>query len=103
MSSIKIRSKRLDGNTQIRCLISHPMEHGRNKDPATNKLIPAHYIQVLTVKHNGKVIATCNMGAGISKDPYFAFLLKGGEVGDEIVIDWMDNLGKQDSEKHTIS
>jgi sulfur-oxidizing protein SoxZ len=43
------------------------------------------------------------MGAGISKDPYFAFLLKGGEVGDEIVIDWMDNLGKQDSEKHTIS
>ncbi len=103
MSSIKIRTKRLDGKTQIRTLISHPMEHGRNKDKTTNKLIPAHFIQVLTVKHNGKIIATCDMGAGISKDPYFAFLLKGGEPDDEIAIDWVDNLGNKDSEKHTIS
>lgn len=103
MSSIKIRTKRMDGNTQIRTLISHPMEHGRNKDLTSNKLIPPHYIQVLTVKHNGKIVATCNMGAGISKDPYFAFLLKGGESGDQIVIDWVDNLGEKDSEKHTIT
>jgi sulfur-oxidizing protein SoxZ len=103
MSSIKIRSKRLDGNTQIRTLIAHPMEHGRNKDKTTHQLIPAHFIQTLTVKHNGKVVATCNMGAGISKDPYFAFLLKGGAAGDIIDIDWVDNLGNKDSEKHTIS
>jgi sulfur-oxidizing protein SoxZ len=103
MSSIKIRTKRLDGNTQIRTLISHPMEHGRNKDKTTNKLIPAHYIQVLTVTQNGKTIAICNMGAGISKDPYFAFLLKGGKSGDQITIDWVDNLGNKDSEKHTIT
>ncbi|WP_411727038.1 thiosulfate oxidation carrier complex protein SoxZ [Methyloglobulus sp.] len=49
MSSIKIRTTRLDGNTQIRTLISHPMEHGRSRDKTTNKPIPAHYIQVLTV------------------------------------------------------
>jgi sulfur-oxidizing protein SoxZ len=103
MSSIKIRTKRLDGNTQIRTLISHPMEHGRNKDKTTNKRIPAHYIQILAIAHNGKTIATCNMGAGISKDPYFAFLLKGGKVGDVIVIDWVDNLGNKDVEKHTIT
>lgn len=102
MSSIKIRTKRLDGNTQIRCLISHPMEHGRNIDPATKKTIPAHFIQTLTVTHNGNVVANCNMGAGISKDPYFAFLLKGGEVGDEVVIEWVDNLGNRDLEKHVI-
>ncbi len=103
MSSIKIRTKRLNGNTQIRCLISHPMEHGRNKAPKTNQLIPAHFIQTLTVSHNGKIVTTCTMGAGISKDPYFAFLLKGGEPGDEIVIDWVDNQGNKDSEKHTIN
>lgn len=103
MSSIKIRTKRLDGNTQIRCLIAHPMETGRNKDPSTKKLIPAHYIQTLTVSHNGKLVATCNMGAGISKDPYFAFLLKGGTAGDEIEINWTDNQGNQDSQKHNIS
>lgn len=79
------------------------MEHGRNKDKTTNKLIPAHFIQVLTVTHKKKVIATCNMGAGISKDPYFAFLLKGGNSGDEIEIDWVDNLGNKDSEKHVIT
>ncbi len=103
MSSIKIRTKRIDGNTQIRCLLSHPMEHGRNKDMTTNKLIPMHFIQVLTVTRNGKIIATCNMGAGISKDPYFAFMLKGGEPGDEIVVDWVDNLGSKDSEQHTLT
>lgn len=103
MSSIKIRTKRLDGNTQIRTLISHPMEHGRSRDKTTNTPIPAHYIQVLTVAHNSKVIATCNMGAGISKDPYFAFLLKGGIPGDEIAIDWVDNLGNKDSKKHTVT
>lgn len=103
MSSIKIRTKRLDGNTQIRCLIAHPMEHGRNKDKATNKLIPAHFIQTLTVSHNSKIVANCDMGAGISKDPYFAFLLKGGEPDDEIVIAWEDNLGNKDTEKHTVS
>lgn len=103
MSSIKIRTKRFDGNTQIRTLISHPMEHGRNKDKSTNKLIPAHFIKVLTVTHNNKVVAICNMGTGVSKDPYFAFLLKGGNPGDQIIIDWVDNLGNKDSEHHTIT
>jgi sulfur-oxidizing protein SoxZ len=43
------------------------------------------------------------MGAGISKDPYFAFLLKGGKPGDVIAIDWVDNLGNKDSEQHTVT
>lgn len=103
MMTIKIRTKRIGGNTQIRTLITHPMEHGRNKDPATNKPIPAHFIQVLTVRHNGKVVATCNMGAGVSKDPYFAFMLKGGRPGDTITIDWVDNMGQRDSGRHTIT
>jgi sulfur-oxidizing protein SoxZ len=102
MSSIKIRTKRMNGKTQIRTLISHPMEHGRNKDPKTNQLIPAHFIQELTIKHNDKVIVSSEMGAGISKDPYFAFILKGGEIGDKIIISWRDNLGNTDSEEHTI-
>lgn len=100
MSSIKIRSKRLNGTTQIRTLIAHPMEHGRNRDPATNKIIPAHFIQILTVMLNGKIVVTGNMAGSISKDPYFAFLLKGGEPGDKITISWVDNRGKTDSAEH---
>lgn len=102
MSSIKIRSKRIDGKTQIRTLISHPMETGRSRDSKTNQLIPAHYIQELTVSRNGKVIVTSNLGASISKDPYFAFMLKGGEPGDKITIQWVDNLGNRDSEEHVV-
>lgn len=102
MSSIKIRTKPQEGKIQIRTLISHPMEHGRNKDPKTNQLIPAHFIQELTIKHNDKIIINSNMGAGISKDPYFAFMLKDGKNGDKITVSWRDNLGNTDSEEHTL-
>jgi sulfur-oxidizing protein SoxZ len=102
MSSIKIRSKRLDGKTQIRTLITHPMETGRNRDPETNRPIPAHYIQELTVSVNGRVIVNGALGASISKDPYFAFMLKGGNAGDKISIGWRDNLGNTDHEEHIV-
>ena len=102
MSSIKIRSKREDGKIQIRTLISHPMETGRNKDPKTNQLIPAHYIQELTVSLNGKAIMNSQLGASISKDPYFAFMLKNVSPGDRIKIEWFDNVGNRDSEEHVL-
>ena len=100
MSSIKIRSKRKDGKTQLRTLIAHPMEHGRNRDPKTGHLIPAHFIQILTVMLNDQVIITSHMAGSISKDPYFAFMLNGGKAGDKITISWVDNLGKTDREDH---
>lgn len=102
MSSIKIRSKRIDGKIQIRTLIAHPMEHGRNRNKETNELIPAHFIKLLTVTHNDKVIVSADLSASISKDPYFAFMLKSGNAGDKISISWKDNLGNEDSETHFI-
>jgi len=101
MSSIKIRTKRLDGNTQIRTLITHPMENGRHKNKL-GELIPAHFIQELWVEHNKNKIVNCNMAGSISKNPYFDFLLKGGEVGDTVTISWIDNLGETDSKEHII-
>ena len=102
MSSIKIRTNRVAGKTQIRILIAHPMENGLNRNTKTNELIPAHFIQLLTVKYNEEVIVTCNMDARISKDPYFAFMLKGGNAGDKISISWTDNLGNKDAQDHII-
>ena len=101
MSSIKIRTKRLDGNTQIRTLITHPMQNGRHKDEK-GMLIPAHHIQELRVEHNNTKIIVCHIAGSISKNPYFDFLLKGGNAGDKITISWVDNLGKTDSNEHTI-
>ena len=101
MSSIKISTKRLDGNSQIRTLITHPMENGRNKD-GQGKLIPAHFIQELWVEHNTTKVIVCRMAGSISKNPFFDFLLKGGNAGDTITISWVDNLGKTDTNDHTI-
>lgn len=101
MSSIKIRSKRLNGNTQIRTLITHAMANGKKKDKQ-GKIVPAHHIQVLTVKHNNVEVITCHMAGSISKNPYFDFLLKGGKPGDKITIAWIDNLGRKDSLVHLI-
>lgn len=102
MSSIKIRTKRQNDATQIRTLITHPMETGRNRNQDTGDYIPEHFIQELTVKHNDKIVISSTMGAGISKNPFFSFLLNGGESGDKISIDWVDNLGNQDSAETTL-
>ncbi|MCD2451032.1 thiosulfate oxidation carrier complex protein SoxZ [Methylicorpusculum oleiharenae] len=102
MSSIKIRSKRKAGKTEIRTLIAHPMEHGRNRDPVTKELIPAHFIKTLIVRHNDKTVVTSHMAGSISKDPYFAFLLNSSAAGDKIEINWVDNLGQMDSEIHIL-
>lgn len=96
LSSIKIRTKRLNGNTQIRLLITHPMQNGRHKDKQ-GTLIAAHYIQELYISHNEVEVINCHLSGGLSKNPYFDFLLKGGEVGDKIHVTWTDNLGKIDS------
>lgn len=102
MSSIKIRTKRLQDKTQIRMLIAHPMEIGNNLDKITNQPIPANFIRVLTVTHNQKIVVSCELGNSATKDPYFAFMLKGGKVGDKITVNWLDNLGNTDSEEHLI-
>jgi sulfur-oxidizing protein SoxZ len=102
MSSIKIRSKRLKGKTEIRTLITHPMEYGLSHDAKTNEIIPAHFIHTLTVAHNKKIVATCHLGMNMSKDPFFIFMLNSGASGDIISINWEDNLGNTDTEQHVI-
>ncbi|WP_031433394.1 thiosulfate oxidation carrier complex protein SoxZ [Methylomarinum vadi] len=101
-SSIKIRSKRLHDGIQIRTLIAHPMENGRNLDQLNGELIPAHFIQEITVKHNDRVIISGNLGGGIAKDPFFTFLLKEAQSGDKITISWLDNQQLSDSKDHFI-
>lgn len=98
----KIRSQRLDSHTEIKLLISHPMENGRNRDPVSGLLIPAHFIQELIIELNGKMIITVYLGGSMSKNPFFSFRLKNAETGDRISLRWIDNLGLVDSTEHTI-
>ena len=94
---IKIRLKPQGAYTQVRLLIEHPMETGRRRDPATDKLAPAHFITELLVELNGKNIIKGLLSTAVSKDPYFSFRLNQAKPGDLLRVTWADNLGQSDS------
>jgi len=90
--NMKIRAQ-LKGNlTEVKLLMSHPMETGRRKNDA-NEVIPAHFVQWVTAKLNGKMVLEAQWGTGISKNPYLTFRLKNAQLGDQVSITWLDNHG----------
>lgn len=95
--SIKIRAKIKGDETQVKCLMTHPMETGLRKDKKTGKLIPAHFINEVTAESGGKNVMTAYWSGGISKNPYLSFTFTGGAKGDDVNITWKDNQGETDS------
>ena len=90
---MKMRAKLTGEVTEVKVIISHPMETGRKKDDF-GVLIPAHFIQLVTATLNDKPVLEMQWGTGISKNPYLTFHIKGANVADKIVVTWFDNLGK---------
>jgi len=95
--SIKIRAKTKEGVTTVKALMTHAMETGLRKDKKTGKMIPAHFIQNVTAKHNDKEILNAEWGGSVSKNPYLSFKFEGGAKGEEVEISWSDNKGGSDS------
>lgn len=93
---MKMRARLKGDITEVKVIISHPMETGRRKDDF-DKLIPAHFIQLVTAKLNDKIVLEMQWGTGISKNPYLTFHLKDASVGDKITVTWFDNLGNSAS------
>ena len=101
-TSIKIRAKAKDGVTTVKALMTHPMETGLRKDKKTGEMIPAHFIQNVSAKHNGKEVLTAQWGGAVSKNPYLSFKFNGGANGDKVEISWVDNKGGSDSSEAQI-
>lgn len=95
--SIKVRAKAKGDSTVVKALISHAMETGLRKNKKTGKMIPAHYIQEVTCKHNGNVVLNADWGTAISKNPYLSFKFAGAKKGDSLQMSWVDNKGESDS------
>jgi len=91
--NMKMRAQLKGGLVEVKVLMSHPMETGRKKDDF-GQLIPAHFVQLVTAKLNGKTVLEAEWGTGIAKNPYLTFRLKGAKVGDIVAITWLDNLGE---------
>jgi sulfur-oxidizing protein SoxZ len=90
---MKMRATLGSGFTELRVLMSHPMETGQRKD-ASGKVVPLHFIQNVTVKINGKTAVESQINQAISRNPVFTFRLKGGAKGDKVEVSWLDNLGE---------
>lgn len=90
---MKMRAALQGDVADVKVLMSHPMESGTRKDAKTDKLVPAHYINMVTVTVNGKTIMESQWGAAISKNPFFGFKASGVKSGDKIAVDAVDNLG----------
>ncbi len=102
MSSIKIKSKTQDKLTLLRILIEHPMETGRRKDEVTGQLIPAHYIDRLSVFHNGNALLDGKLSTAIAKNPYISLRLHEAQPGDRIKVRWTDNRGDHSETDYTL-
>ena len=96
-STIKVKAQGSGDVTQVRSLMLHPMETGTRKDADTGVVVAAHYITQLTFTHNGKPVMIANFSTAVSRDPYFSYKFKGGKVGDELVVSWVDTNGDTDS------
>jgi len=90
------------GFTDIRVLMTHPMETGQRKD-SEGKIVPTHFIQNLTVKVNGKPVIEAQTSQAISRNPVFSFRLKGGAKGDKIEVSWLDNHGESNSTETAVA
>jgi sulfur-oxidizing protein SoxZ len=93
---MKMRATWANGFTDVRVLMTHPMETGQRKDP-DGKIVPLHFIQTIAVQLNGRTVVDCQISQGVSRNPVFSFRIKGGARGDKITVAWQDNKGDSSS------
>lgn len=90
---MRIRAQAQGGNAIVRVLMMHEMETGQRKD-AAGKIVPLHFIQSIGATLNGKPVFSADISQAISRNPVFAFKVKGARAGDTIAITWTDNKGE---------
>ena len=91
---MKIRAT-LEGDVaDVRVLMAHPMETGQRRD-AAGKIVPLHFIQSISAQLNGRTVFAADVSQAVSRNPVFAFKVKGAKVGDKLSVTWQDNTGEQ--------
>ena len=96
-SSIKVRTSIRDGIVTVRTIIRHPMHTGFEIDETSGEVIPAHFIETVTVRHGEKTVLQCDWSRAVSANPYLSFAFSGAKAGDPLSISWKDNKGDSDT------
>lgn len=100
---MKIRAQVSGDVVDVKVLMNHPMETGQRQDPKTGQKVPVHFIQNVTATLNGKTVLDAQWSQAISKNPFLGFKVKGGKVGDKLVITWVDNKGDKRTDEATVT
>jgi sulfur-oxidizing protein SoxZ len=98
---MKIRATLQGDVADVRVLMAHPMETGQRKDAAGN-VVPLHFIQTISAQLNGKTVFAADVSQAISRNPVFAFKVKGAKAGDKLTITWTDNMGEKRTDEISI-
>ena len=99
---MKMRATLAGGYTDVRVLMTHPMETGQRKD-AEGKVVPMHFIQNLIVKVNGRTVIDGQVSQAVSRNPVFSFRLRGGSKGDKVEVSWLDNQGESNKTETAVA
>ncbi len=99
---MRIRATEAGGVVEVKVLMSHIMETGQRKD-ASGNIVPAHFIQNVTVTCNGKTVLSAEWGPAVSKDPFMGFKFKGAKKGDKVTVMWVDNKGDSRTDETAIA
>lgn len=97
---MKIRATMQGDVADVRVLMAHPMETGQRRQGG--QLVALHFIQNITATLNGKTVFSADISQAISRNPVFAFKVKGAKAGDKIVITWTDNKGETRTDETTV-
>ena len=98
---MKIRATLQGDVADVRVLMAHPMETGQRKD-AAGKLVPLHFIQSITAQLNGRTVFSADVSQAVSRNPVFAFKVKGAKAGDKLSVTWQDNTGEKRTDEVVI-
>src|SRR5512145_3138052 len=96
---MKIRATLQGDVADVRVLMAHPMETGQRKQDG--KAVPLHFIQTITATLNGRTVFSADISQAISRNPVFAFKVKGAKAGDKLAITWQDNTGDKRTDEVT--
>jgi len=99
---MKIRATLKGDLADVRVLMVHPMETGQRKD-AEGRLVPAHFIQEVSVRLNGRSVLEGQISQAVSRNPVFSFRLKGVKAGDRVEIAWLDSKGERSQAEAAIA
>jgi sulfur-oxidizing protein SoxZ len=90
---MKIRATLQGKAVEVKVLMQHAMETGLRRNEQ-GEVIPAHFIQTVSVMHNGKTVLSAEWGPAVSQHPFLAFKFIGGVKGEKVQVTWVDNTGE---------